>query len=207
MSITREPKQRKRKVPKGQTYSVRRNADRALRARKRERTERRERMQRHFKFKVRVVRTYRCLREQLSERRAAERTLARWQPTQAWHFPLCVSSIRQWHRDVGPRNQWYQLYPKSTCPHTIHYRVPEVVVGIIFTLRRLFGWGGHRIAAELKARQIADLSGQGVYNILDRLHLPVKLYALKGRSDGIAYRRYKKARPNQQWHIDLKHAH
>lgn len=58
MSITQEPKQRKRKVYRGQTYSARRNADRALRARKRARTERREQMQRHFKFKVKVVRYY-----------------------------------------------------------------------------------------------------------------------------------------------------
>jgi transposase InsO family protein len=206
MSIAREPKQRKRKVHKGQTYSARRNADRALRARKRARTERREQMRRHFKFKVKVVRHYRRLREQVSERQAAERALVRWRPIQAWHFPLCLSSIRQWHREVGLKNQWFKLYPKSTCPQTIHYQVPEVVVGIIFTLRKLFGWGGHRIAAELKERQIAEVSGQGVYNILERLGLPVKLYALKGRSDGIAYRRYEKARPNEQWHIDLKHA-
>lgn len=55
-------------------------------------------MRRHFKFKVRVVRDYRRLREQMSERQAAERTLARWQPIHAWHFPLCLSSIRQWHQ-------------------------------------------------------------------------------------------------------------
>jgi len=34
--------------------------------------------------------------------------------------------------------------------------VPDVVVGIIFTLQRLFGWGGHRIAAELKGREIVQ---------------------------------------------------
>ena len=33
----------------------------------------------------------------------------------------------------------------------------------------------------------------------------MKTYALKGRSDGIAYTRYEKNRPNEQWHIDLKH--
>lgn len=87
MSIAREPKQRKHKVHKAQTYSARRNADRALRTRKRAHTERRERMRRHYKFKVRVVRYYRLLREQVSERQAAERTLARWQPVRAWHFP------------------------------------------------------------------------------------------------------------------------
>jgi len=93
MSITQEPKQRKRKIYKGQTYSARRNADRAQRARKRMRTERREQMRQHSKFKVKVIRFYRQLREQMGERQAAERTLACWQPTQLWRFPLCLSSI------------------------------------------------------------------------------------------------------------------
>ena len=65
--------------------------------------------------------------------------------------------------------------------------------------------GGHRIAAELKRREIAQVSGRTVYKVFDRLGLPVKVYALKGRSDGIAYRRYEKRRPNAQWPIDLKH--
>jgi hypothetical protein len=39
---------------------------------------------------------------------------------------------------------------------------------------------------------------------LRRHHIPIQVYALKGRSDGIAYRRYAKRRPNRQWHIDLK---
>jgi hypothetical protein len=79
------------------------------------------------------------------------------------------------------------------------------VVDVIYVLRKLFGWGGHRIAAEIKARGIGSVSGQGVYNIFERLGLPVKVYALKGRSEGIAYTRYEKKRPNEQWHIDLKH--
>ncbi len=209
MNISRETKpgkQRKRKISKGQTYSARRNVDRAKRARQRSRTARRERDRRHYKFKVKVVRYYRKLRQQVPEQCAAELTLARWRPTQPEHFPLCLSSIRQWHREVGSGNDWAKLWPKSTCPHTIHYQIPELVVGIIFTLRKLFGWGGHRIAAELKERQIAQVSGQGVYNVLERLGLSVRIYALKGRSDGIAYQRYEKSRPNEQWHIDLKHA-
>jgi hypothetical protein len=36
--------------------------------------------------------------------------------------------------------------------------------------------------------------------------LPIKLYVLKGRSDGIAYQRYEKDRLNAQWHINLKYA-
>jgi len=42
--------------------------------------------------------------------------------------------------------------------------------------------------------------------MFERLGLSVKGYALKGRSDGIAYKRYEKTRPNAQWHIDLKHS-
>ena len=204
MSISQEPKRRKGKVNKAQTYNGRRRADRARRAQRRARTEQRRIERRQFKFRVKVVRFYRQVRPQVSEKRAIELTLARWQPTQPWHFPLCASSIRQWQR-IAEREGFAALKPKSKRPHTIHYQVPEVVVGVIFTLRRLFGWGGHRIAAELKERQIGQVSGRTVYKVFDRLGLPVKIYALQGRSDGIAYRRYEKDRPNAQWHIDLKH--
>jgi len=204
MSIAQKSKRRKRKVSKAQTLNARRRADRARRARRRARTERRQRGQRQFRFRVKVVRYYKKLREQMPEKEAVERTLARWKPTKPGHFPLCASSIRQWYR-TAEREGFAALRPKSKRPHTIHYQVPEVVVGIIFTLRRLFGWGGHRIAAELKHRGIAQVSGRTVYKVFDRLGLPVKVYALKGRCDGIAYRRYEKKRPNAQWHIDLKH--
>jgi transposase InsO family protein len=140
----------------------------------------------------------------MSEKEAVERTLARWQPRKPEHFPLSVSSIRRWYR-LAEREGLAALRPKSKRPRTIHYQVPEVVVGIIFTLRQMFGWGGHRIAAELRRRGIAQISGRTVYKVFERLGLPVKVYALKGRSDGIAYRRYEKKRPNLQWHIDLKH--
>lgn len=204
MNVAPEPKHRTPKVSKAQTYSARRQADRARRSHKRSRTARRQEMHQQFKFRVRVVRYYRQLRTQVSEKRAIELTLARWQPTQPEDFPLCASSIRQWHR-IAEREWFGGLRIKSQRPHTIHYQVPDVLVGIIFTLRYLFGWGGHRIAAELQGRAIGQVSGQTVYNIFDRLGMPVKVYALKGRSDGIAYQRYEKKRPNAQWHIDLKH--
>ncbi|MDH7474347.1 MAG: DDE-type integrase/transposase/recombinase [Anaerolineae bacterium] len=204
MNTTNGLKQRKAKVNKAQTYNGRRRADRARRAQRRARTEQRQRERRQYKFRIKVVRYYRRLREQVSAKRAIELTLARWQPIEPWHFPLSVSSIRQWDR-LARREGLQALYPKSRQPHTIHYQVSEVVVGIIFTLRRLFGWGGHRIAAELKARGIGQVSGRTVYKLFDRLGLPVKVYALKGRSDGIAYQPYEKDRPNAQWHIDLKH--
>jgi len=201
MSIAQKSKRRKRKVSKAQTYNARRRADRGRRARRRARAERRRRQQRQFKFRVRC---YKKLRKQMSEKEAVARTLARWQPREPHHFPLSASSIRQWYRTAEGEG-FGALHPKSKRPHTLHYQGPEVMVGIIFTLRYLFGWGGHRIAAELKRREIAQVSGRTVYKVFERLGLPVKLYALKGRCDGIAYQRYEKKRPNAQWHIDLKH--
>jgi transposase InsO family protein len=97
------------------------------------------------------------------------------------------------------------LEGRSSRPKTVHSQVAEPVVSIIFMLRTVLGWGGHRIAQEMKARGIASLTGRTVYQVLARLGLPVQGYALKGRSEGIAYRRYEKQRPNEQWPIDLKH--
>jgi len=205
--MTTPKKQRKKKVLPQQTYRARRNVDRARRAQRRARTDRRRQEGRQFKFRVRVVRRYEHLRRQgVAEHRAVALTLACWQARQAWHFPLCASSIRQWARRVRQAG-YTDLFPRSKRPHTIHYQVPEVVVEMIYTLRRLYGWGGHRIAAELHARGIWHLTGKTVYQIFRRLELPVKRYALKGRSAGIAYHRYEMDRPNAQWHIDFLQTH
>ena len=201
------PKQAKRrqpKVSKAQTLSARRQADRDRRAQRRAGAMRKHELRRQYKFRVKVVRLDRQLRAQVSVQRASELTLAHYQPTTSGDFPLCASSIRQWHR-LAEQAGFGALRPQSTRPHTIHHQVPEVVVGIIFTLRRLFGWGGHRIAAELKAWEIGQVSGQTVYHIFARWGLPVKGSALQGRADGIAYQRYEKSRANIQWHMDLKH--
>jgi transposase InsO family protein len=204
MSIAQAPKQRKPKVSKAQTYAARRQADRCQRERRRNRTVQREHQRQHFKFRVKVVRTYQAYRQQLSERQAAERTLAQYRPRAAGDFPLSIRTIRQWHR-IAKRAGCAALRPQSCRPHTIHYQVPDRLVGVIVTLRTLVGWGGHRLAAELAARDLGHVTGNTVYAILRRHNLPIQLYALKGRTDGIAYRRYQKRRPNRQWHIDLKH--
>jgi transposase InsO family protein len=141
----------------------------------------------------------------VSEQEAVKLTYEKYQPREEWHFALSVSTIRNWVRQVRQANGHYHvLRPKLRRPKKITYQVSAKVVGFIFTWRHQFGWGGHRIAAELRRRGIATVSGRTVYKILDRLGLPVKAYALKGKSDGIAYRRYEKARPNIQWHMDLK---
>jgi transposase InsO family protein len=161
-------------------------------------------MQRAFKFRVKVVRLYRRLKKQLPEKEAIKLVLEKYGPAEQWHFKLSASTVRRWNRLVGKNHNYAALRPKSTRPKTIHYQVPAWVVGIIFTLRHQLGWGGDRLAAELAERGIWKLSGQTVYNIFERLGLSVKTYALKGKSEGISYRRYEKKKPNQQWHIDLK---
>jgi putative transposase len=203
----RERAKRKAKVHKGQVLARRRQWDRARRAReRRERREHNRRTHRDFKFRVKVVRYFHRLRGQgVSEKRAVELTLDKYHPRQKGDLGLSGSTMRNWVRQVKRAHGNYGvLRPKSRRPKTIKLRVPVQVMEIIFTLRHQLGWGGHRIAAELKARGVAQISGRTVYNLFDRLGLPVKIYALKGKSDGIAYRRYEKKRPNAQWHIDLK---
>lgn len=205
-----QAKQRKAKVYKSQTLAARRRGDRARRDQQRSRRQQDEHMRRQFRFRVRVVRYYHRLLQQddMTEQRAVELTVANYQPRQPWHLRLSASTLRHWVRQVKRANGNYgALWPQSRRPLHIVQRVSETVVSIIFTLRHQLGWGGHRIAAELKKREMAHVSGRTVYKLFDRLGVPVKLYALKSRSDGIAYRRYEKDRPNAQWHIDLKHTH
>lgn len=203
----RQQAKRKVKVYKNRVLAWRRQMDRARRARqRRERLEHTQRRQREFRFRVKVVRYFHRLRQQgVSEKRAVELTLDKYGPRQRGDLRLSASTVRNWVRQVRQANGHYHvLRPKSRRPKRITYCVPDRVVGIIFTLRHQLGWGGHRIAAELKRRGIAEVSGRTVYKVFDRLGLPVKIYALKGKSDGIAYRRCEKDRPNAQWHTDLK---
>jgi len=152
------------------------------------------------------VRYFDRLRGQgVSEKRAVELTWDKYHPRQKGDLRLSGSTIRNWVRQVKRAQGHYGvLRPKSRRPKSIKLQVPIQVMEIIFTLRHQLDWGGHRIAAELKARGIAQISGRTVYKLFERLGLPVKIYALKGKSEGIAYRRYEKKRPNAQWHIDLK---
>ena len=203
MSIAHQPKVRKPKVPKGQSVAARRELDRTRRDHRRARTADRARDVAHSRFRVRVVRTYRALCAQLCERHAVQRTFAHFQPREQGDFPLSVRTIRHWNTRVT-REGFGCLRTASRRPHTITPRIDTRVVGLILTLRDLFGWGGQRIAAELDQRSLARVSHTSVYAVLKRHQRPVKRYALKGRSDGIAYRRYRSSRPNGQWHIDFK---
>jgi transposase InsO family protein len=203
----RKEAKRKAKIYKNHVLAYRRQLDRARRARRRrEQREQTQKRQRKFKFRVKVVRYFHRLRALgASEQEAVELTYEQYRPREGWHLPLSPSTIRNWVRQVRKgKGHYHLLRPKSCRPKQITYQVSAKVSGIIFTWRHQLGWGGHRIAAELKRRGIATISGRTVYKILDRLGLPVKPYALKGKSDGIAYLRYEKTRPNIQWHLDLK---
>ena len=203
-----ENAKRKAKVHKGQVLACRRQMDRARRARqRREKREHTQQRQREFAFRVKVARYYQDLRERgVPEQQAVEYTLDQYRPRADGDLPVSVSTIRHWVRQVKQAGGHYHvLRPQSRRPQHITYQVSAQVVGLIFALRHQKGWGGHRIAAELKRRGLVNhLTGRTVYTILDRLGLPVKTYALKGQSDGIAYRHYEKGWPNAQWHIDLK---
>lgn len=203
VSEERKPKVRIPKVRKGQSISARREVDRQRRQRRRARTDRRAHELAHYRFRVRVVRAYRAVRRQLSERAAVKRIFAQFQPRADADFPLSVRTIRHWNTCVS-RYGFGCLRTHSRRPLTIHTRIDDRVVGLILTLRDYFGWGGQRIAAELDKRGLATVSHAGVYGVLQRHGRPLKRYALKGRSDGIAYRRYRSSRPNRQWHIDFK---
>jgi len=130
------------------------------------------------------VRYFFQLRQQgVSEKRAVALTLDKYRQRKKGDRRLSASTIRNWVCQVKRTNGDYRaLRPKSRRPKQITFRVPDTVVGIIFTLRHQLGWGGHRIAAELKTRGIAKVSGRTVYKIFDRLGLPVKIYALKGKT-------------------------
>ncbi len=206
----RERAKRKARAHKRLVLARRRQMDRARRARwRREQREQTQRRQREFSLRVKVVRYFHRVRGQgVSEKRAVELTLEEYRSRKKGDLRLSASTIRHWVRQVKRANGDYRvLRSQSRRPKRITLRIPDRVVGVIFTLRHQLGWGGHRIAAELRRRGIAQISGRTVYRIFDRLGLPVRIYALKGKSDGIAYRRYEKNRPNAQWHIDLKQTH
>ncbi len=198
-------KQRTKKVSRQQTLARRRQVDRQRREqrRMRKRTQERRRIQRQFKFRRKVVKRYRQWRRQVLEKEAVQQVVAEFGPTQPWHQSLSASTIRRWHRTVEGQG-WIGLRPQSTRPKTIHCQVPAHLVFVVVMMRLTLGWGGERISAECAARGIGKVSSPTVYKIFDQHGLPVKGYALKAKSAGIAYRRVEKKRPNQLWHIDLK---
>lgn len=200
----RDKKERKAATSKAQTMSGRRRADRLKREQKRRGDAQEKERQRKYKFRVKVVRRYQALKTYHEEKRAIKLTLARYGPRKAWHQKLSAGTIRRWERIA--RTAGYEgMRPEKPGPKPGGPRLRQHVIEIIYTWRRLLGWGGHRITAELRNRGIAETTGATVYRVFRKLGLPVRCYALKAKSAGIAYIRYEKDRPNAQWHMDCKH--
>jgi len=183
------------KTSRYKTVARRRQAD--LRQRKRKQEPRQPTLGEIARKRRNAVRRYRHLKQVMPTEDEAARQAAR-------EYETSPSTIRRWdllHRREGLKG----LIPQSKRPHTIHYHIPLWVQGLVVLLRVKYGWGQHRISAELKRRGIYSLSHKSVRKILD--HHPgveIKLYHLRAKSDGIAYQRWGRSLPNALWHIDFK---
>lgn len=183
------------KTTRFKTVAARRQAD--LERRKRRREPRKPTPLEVAKARRQAVRRYRHLKQVLPTEQEAAEQAAREHNTKP-------STLRRWdylHRHGGLK----ALIPKSKRPHTIHYRITLWVHGLVVLLREKYGWGQHRISTELKRRRICSLSHKSVRKILDRQPgVTIKVYHLRAKSNGIAYRRWGRLLPNALWHIDFK---
>lgn len=111
------------------------------------------------------------------------------------------SSVRNYERLVRQDGK-QALMPKIRVQETPP-RTPWQVIQIIVMLRTLLNWGGDRIAAELKSREIYTISGQGVYNLFKRYRVRTRTYHPVGKRVGIAYKRLTATRDHETWHLDF----
>ena len=184
------------KTTRFKTVAARRRAD--LERRKRQRELRKPTPLEVAKARRRAVRRYRHLKQILPTEQEAAEQASREHDTKP-------STLRRWDHLHGRQGGLKALIPKSKRPKTIHYRTPLWVHGVVVLLRVEYGWGQHRISAELKRRGIYSLSHKSVRKILDcQPGVTIKVYHLRAKSDGIAYRRWGRSLPNALWHIDFK---
>lgn len=187
--------QRKAKTSRAKTVAARREAD--LERRRRRRRRRKPSPVEVAKARRQAVRRYRHLKTVLpTEREAAEQA--------AREHDVSPSTIRRW--DLSHRRQGLAgLIPKSKRPKTIHRHTPLWVRGLVALIRLRYGWGQHRISAELKRRGIYRISHKSVRKILDRAPgVTIQVYHLQAKRNGIAYQRWGRSAPNELWHIDFK---
>jgi transposase InsO family protein len=197
----RHAKQRKAKASRRRTIASKRQADRLRRAqRKRWRQLRlREPLGETVRRRLKAVRYYEHWRRQaLSEAAAAQRS--------AQHYGVSAETIRRWAR-LYRTGGLAALLPKPPGPTNGAFKVSVQTQLLIVALRRLLGWNEKRIAAELAQRGIAQVSHTTVGRIFARYHLPTRTYCSRAKREGLRYRRYEQAGPNQQWHIDFTETH
>jgi len=194
-----EMAQRKAKQSRQQTLARRRRKDlhEATREKYRGPWKRRDRRRTAFqtmKERFRIVQHYRQLcRSGIKKGEAAHQT--------ADVYGCSASTVRNYDRllrQAGKRGLMPDIRVRETPPRT-----PWEVIQIIVMFRGLLGWGGDRIAAELKSRGIYTISGQGVYNLFKRYRVTTRTYHPVGKRVGIAYKRVQATRPNETWHLDF----
>jgi transposase InsO family protein len=147
-----------------------------------------------MKERARIVQRYRHLCDTLSRKGDAALQTAE-------AYGCSASSVRNYERLVrqhGKRALMPAIRVQETPPRT-----PWKVIQIILMLRGLLNWGGDRIAAELKSRQLYTISGQGVYNLFKRYRIRTRTYHPVGKRTGIAYKRLKATRDHETWHLDF----
>jgi transposase InsO family protein len=90
------------------------------------------------------------------------------------------------------------LVPGSRRPRRLQPTIPEWVDRVIITIRLLTYWNSKRISAEMRRRQIYEVS----HGYIDGL------FQANGGARGSVPRRpgprYERLRPNELWHIDIK---
>ncbi len=191
--------QRKAKQSRAQTLARRRRQDLHDAQRDKhngpwKRKDRRRAAFQTMKERFRIVQHYRRLcRSGMKKGEAALQT--------AEAFGCSASTVRNYDRLVRQHGK-RGLMPEIRVWET-PLRTPMEVVQIILMFRGLLGWGGDRIAAELRSRGIYTISGQGVYNLFKRYRVPTRTYHPVGKRVGIAYKRLKATRPNETWHVDF----
>jgi transposase len=124
----------------------------------------------------------------------------------AQHYGGSAETLRRWARRYRTGGL-AALLPQPPGPVNGAYKVSVQTQLRIVALRRLLGWHEKRIAVELAQRGIAQVSHTTVGRIFARYHLPTRPYCSCAKREGLRYRRYAKAGPNQQWHIDFTATH
>lgn len=187
---------RRKKGARGRTVSSKRMSDLLARAKVQMRRNQRGQGEagKTARERRRCVLNYEKLRSKHSEADAADCTAKR--------FHVSPSTVRHYAR-LYRQGGLALLLPKPKGPGTVKRRVEASTERLIILLRVLFGWNEKRMARELVQRGLAKISHTTLGHIFHRHYLPVRTYHSKAKSEGLAYRRYAKAQPNQQWHMDF----
>lgn len=111
---------------------------------------------------------------------------------------LCSrASLFRWQA-AYTRGGLQALRPARRGPRRVDLVHPLWVEQVVIAVRLLTYWNAKRIAAELRRREIAEVSHGWIETVFDRLGTARPSLARQGGP------RYERPTPNELWHIDLK---